>query len=384
MPTHLELAMLSKQVYFNNGGHVHGWTCREYYKDEHGLAAAAYENDKNEMVIAFRGTDISNFNNFLKNLMTNFQIILGKGINTTRNAEVFVQKIRDNRTSLERLKNYFFTWKANQLYLTGHSLGGTLAQSVGFAMLKIGKQYHVISFENPGIAHLLSKNELTRYAAQLQNRFITYLADPNLVNTRHSHIGAIRRIQLKPYSATFISKGMYYKTYLTDCVINEALRIILFLLIVNVLISRLFGENSLTNIIASTTNQLSAYLPNQEYSKERDNNDPMEILLFFMKCLIIIGKIITRAVTTSSQQHTIDAIIAELTKGKGFPAHCSDMQQWPNHKQFLLSQTQIACRWFNPLKSPGLLTLTKASELHEENIKNTDGYKEMSKTRQLS
>ena len=130
MLTHLELAQISKQIYFKNGGFLPGWTIKKYYTDKQGLAVGAYENRYNEMVIAFRGTDTGSLENFVKNILTNIKIFLGEEPDSEMitNAYKFVQDTRNTRDVFSRLVSFLNSFSSNQLYIVGHSLGGFIAQ----------------------------------------------------------------------------------------------------------------------------------------------------------------------------------------------------------------------------------------------------------------
>lgn len=377
MPSHLDLAMMSKQIYFENGGFLSGWTSQAFYKDEDGLAVGVYVNDKNEMVIAFRGTDTGDITAFLKNLMTNYNIALGKEPNTFKNASQFVEQIRGSRTTFVKLWDLLTTRSENQLYLTGHSLGGMLAALVGYRMLKEkNKQYRVVTFESPGIGHYISPEDKRLYAHSFSQFYINYLADPNIINTLHPIVGKIRHVPIKPYSSTFIAKGQFYGTHAVDSLINDAFRLILLLLILNLIFVTVMGKNAFTAAVSFTADQLSGQLQNHGYLAPIDTADPLDTLLFFLKSLttFISCKIVTKAYNATSRQHQLDNLIAQFTKGQGEPALYSEMAQWPDPKKYVTSHFNEFCRWFNPAKSPSLLTLKKANELHEEMIKSIPGY----------
>lgn len=179
MPTHRELALMSEQVYFRNGGLVDGWECSDYYSDPNGLAAAVYKNKKNnEMVIAFRGTDTINANNLLMNLLTNAKLTLGYLPNTLSQAQKFIDKIRTKRDTFERLSNFLSaSFTENQLYLTGHSLGAILAELVGCHFISQGKNYKIVTFESPGgYADFIPENDQKALLQKFKVQMLTYLS----------------------------------------------------------------------------------------------------------------------------------------------------------------------------------------------------------------
>lgn len=377
MPGHLELAILSKQVYFSDGGYIQGWQCTETYSDSQGFGAAVYTNKMNEMVIAFRGTDTGNLHNFLKNIMTNVDIARGELPNTLKNANEYVQGVRGSRTLMSRLLDLLTTRSENQLFLTGHSLGGMLAALVGYHFLKNkNKKYYVVTFENPGIAPYVSPADCAHYAYHFRQYFMTYLVDPNLINTRYPHVGSIRHVIIKPHNSTIFAKGDFYVSHAVDCLVNDLLRILLLLILLNMLMAATVANKALSHNISATTEQLSSFMHQQGYISKLDTNDHSSALFYFFTsiAMLILTKIIKTIYTITSRQHHIDALITEFNKGKGEPANYYNMESWPKLNQYLLSHFQHLL-WINPWRNPSMVTIKKPIELHDERVKSIDGYK---------
>jgi Ca2+-binding RTX toxin-like protein len=107
-----------------------GWTQISQKTDATGFQAVAYKNANNEIVISYRGTDE------LKDVFTDLQLPFGHNDQYDA-AKAFYKQVSD----------------ANQnapISLTGHSLGGALAQLVGAAT-----DTKATAFNAPGVANLL-------------------------------------------------------------------------------------------------------------------------------------------------------------------------------------------------------------------------------------
>lgn len=377
MPSHLHLALLSKHVYFPDGGFVDGWKCIQTYNDEQGLGAAVYTNNNNEMVIAFRGTDTSDLNNFVKNIVTNFDIARGYQPNTLKNAHEFVQKVRDKRTLFDRFLSLLKTQKENTLYLVGHSLGGTIAALVAYNLfIAKNKKYHVVTFENTGIAQHIDNQHLHIHATHFNNHFTTYLADPNVINTNGRHIGKVIHVHIKPHESTLYAKGNYYFYHAVDCIANDVMRVLSFLLLLNILLVISSGINNSSQNLLRATHQASSYLPQGKYMSNADSNSFSSMLLYFFigLSLFMLEKVIKKTISTTSRQHPIEAIISEFIRGKGQPFKYSEIEKWPDAQQFSASHFKHTMLWINPFRHPSTFTINKAQELHEKMIESIDGY----------
>lgn len=379
MPTHLELALISKEVYYDKGGFLHAWEVVDFIKEEQlGLVLAVYKNKENDTVIAFRGTDTGNIDRFIKNMLTNLDIVLGKVPNTVERAQKIVQEIREKRSPFVRLKDWFQGAKLNQLYLTGHSLGGTLASLVGFNLFKqFQKKYFVVTFDNPGIAHHIDANDLKNFKDHFNQYFMTYLADPSPLNTIHEYIGVVNHVRIKPHSSTIYDTCTYNIYYAIDCVINDFLRLLLLLSLAIFLYSNIYEENTTTRNLSQLTHDMSNYLYKSGYIYNLDRRDHNSSIFYLLLCIAatILGKAINKIYALVARQHPIDVIIGECKKGKGSPEHCTEIESWPNMKQYYKSHMHHYLKWlYQPTTHPCLLKLTKSDELHRAMVESMEGY----------
>ncbi len=119
-----------------------------------GYAAEAYEDSGNDqIVIAFRGT-VPKFNDeLLKTLVADESFLVG---NPT---PLFVQQVADAALFIISVHQAFPT---HPILLTGHSLGGAVAQLAGFA-----SKYMTRTFNAPGSKNLYA--DLTSYLSPINN-----------------------------------------------------------------------------------------------------------------------------------------------------------------------------------------------------------------------
>lgn len=376
MPNHLELAELSKQVYFKNGGFKLNWHCLDYYSDETGLAVGVYQNDQNEMVIAFRGTDTGNISNFLKNTFTNLQIIFSTVPSTVSKACDVVTNTRASRGGFQRIFDFIKTKTTNQLYLTGHSLGGMIAQFVGFEMLKKQKNYQVITFENPGIRNFITPALITNYKQQIDTQFLTYLANPNLINTFSPHIGIIKRIPTKCCGNHFFGNGNINIKNITDCIVNDLFRLMLLLLLTHYVFNDDLSAAFIL-VLMNAGQYLSSYLGKGHHFVETNLEAADKGLFPYLNSLaaFVSYHAISELISKTSRQHMLDNIISYLQTKKG-NVSAKEIISWPNKKEYVLSKTMNLLGWFSPFHHKSLLSLTNLDILEEEAIQNMWGYKE--------
>lgn len=148
-PTDVELAKLSEAVYTNGAQDLSGFA---YIQSDLGLGfgAAAFKRG-NEIVVAFRGTDFPSASaDVLKDVAADVSYITGSTPTPAMKsyatqAAAFLAQIQANNPGLN-------------ITVTGHSLGGALAQLVG----KVSG-FKTVAFDAPGPANLLGSlaNELS-------------------------------------------------------------------------------------------------------------------------------------------------------------------------------------------------------------------------------
>lgn len=169
-----------------------GWT--------NGYFGAAYiHSDSQRVVIAHRGTVPTNLGCILADING---VILNRNHPQINSACQFVDQVS------ERCKSY-------ELFITGHSLGGWLAQITTYSLkyLKIGPQSeliprddgdegihaHAVTIDNPGCRDMLERLKNEYFARYGDNGtiekldLVSLLAAPNLINCTNEHVGIIYR-----------------------------------------------------------------------------------------------------------------------------------------------------------------------------------------------
>ncbi|MEL6153032.1 MAG: Mbeg1-like protein, partial [Bacteroidota bacterium] len=89
------------------------------------------------------------------------------------------------------------------LTITGHSLGGWLAQLTAFWAQRHDPQKHVnvIAFDSPGAKPMLVALSTNQEQLKLDHLDITnYLSTPNLLNTYNPHVGTLYQVVFKPFA----------------------------------------------------------------------------------------------------------------------------------------------------------------------------------------
>jgi hypothetical protein len=173
------------------------------FNEKNGYFGAAYWNsESHQIVIAHRGTDASKIDVLLTDLNG---IVLNRYVSQMNSATTFADKLKRCLTELE--VNF-------QLFFTGHSLGGWLAQITTFTSKYLalydckfqnaqeGYHAHTVVFDSPGCREMLLqmandfsvryKNESSLDVNSLD--ITSYLSAPNRINTYNTHIGKIYRI----------------------------------------------------------------------------------------------------------------------------------------------------------------------------------------------
>lgn len=148
-PTFGELCAMAGAIYNDNDAvtqemnqtvSTNGWTAKSFPPGSSGFQAGVFSRG-GDTVVAFRGTVPSNTGDLLADLK------LGMGMNTSHFAQ--------GEAVLSQLKGQNVT-------LTGHSLGGAIAQIVGNRA-----RLPFVTFNAPGVAVLASRNIYTANPAVL-------------------------------------------------------------------------------------------------------------------------------------------------------------------------------------------------------------------------
>ena len=210
-----------------------GWmllTAASNFGLKNGYFGTAYWHPEyQQVVIAHRGTESNNVVAFFKDLYTDIKgVVHNKFVDQMSSASTFANKVVAVLQEIEQEKKVSF-----ELFFTGHSLGGWLAQITAFTTeyleVKGGtflqkqkteqweehasstvqeshdvrKSYHphTVAFDSPGCKDMLSQMA-DKFDVRLKGRSIdlqqldiaSFLSAPNRINTCNSHLGRVYRI----------------------------------------------------------------------------------------------------------------------------------------------------------------------------------------------
>jgi len=198
--------------------------------NENGYFGTAYWHPKHQqVVIAHRGTDTNMVYDLLNGFYTDLEgVVFNNYVQQMNSASTFANKMVEVLQEIEKEQNVSF-----DLFFTGHSLGGWLAQITNFTteylevkrgtfLMKLKTEQfesrasntvqkshefthsyhpHTIVFDSPGCKEMLSQmaDKLdvrnTGRSIYLQHLNIkTYLSAPNIINTCNTHLGSVYRI----------------------------------------------------------------------------------------------------------------------------------------------------------------------------------------------
>ena len=184
----------------SNSGKTNGYFGAAYWHPEH-----------QQVVIAHRGTYLTNLGALWADVKG---VLLNDYVSQIDSANTFAHKVVEVLQKVSKMnekKGVSF-----QLFFTGHSLGGWLAQITTFTMkyLKVVENTflksdniiqsfhpHTVVFDSPGCKDMLLEMRDT-FDVRLDGRFIdlkhlditSYLSAPNRINTCNSHLGTVYRI----------------------------------------------------------------------------------------------------------------------------------------------------------------------------------------------
>jgi len=189
-----------------------GWklltTASNFSKTNGYFGAAYWHPEHQQLVIAHRGTDPTN----LGALWTDLKgVVHNKYVGQMESASTFAHNVVEVLREVNRKKGVSF-----QLFFTGHSLGGWLAQITTFTteyLKRDGKIFfqnneeqdcfhpHTVVFDSPGCKNILLKM-IDKLDVRLEGRTIelehlditSYLSAPNRINTCNKHVGTVYRI----------------------------------------------------------------------------------------------------------------------------------------------------------------------------------------------
>lgn len=152
-------------------------------KNSSGYQGIAYINKTTQdVVIAHRGT----YN--LANVKTDINFFLTKHFDGYADAAAVFSKQVEKQIKKNQVEHY-------RLSHTGHSLGGMIAEVMAY-----DQKLSAVTFESPGAREILERNIKTssepykKLDPVQEQKIVTYLSDPNLINTAHQHIGRQYRL----------------------------------------------------------------------------------------------------------------------------------------------------------------------------------------------
>jgi ankyrin repeat protein len=189
-----------------------GWkllTTASNTRNNNGYFGAAYWHPEHQqVVIAHRGTKLSNLGAIFSDIIG---VLFKHHVPQMCSASTFAYKVVEVLRKVNHQKGTNF-----QVFFTGHSLGGWLAQITTFTskylkteetiFLKRNHDHncyhpHTVVFDSPGCKDMLSQMtdkldvRLNGRSIDLQHLDITsYLSAPNRVNTCNAHLGMVYRI----------------------------------------------------------------------------------------------------------------------------------------------------------------------------------------------
>jgi len=172
------------------------------------FGAAYWHPEHQQVVIAHRGTDPTKFGPLWTDVVG---VLFKHHVSQMCSASTFAYKVFEVLQEINSKKGVSF-----QLFFTGHSLGGWLAQITTFTIkylkrdgnifLKSNNEQdcfhlHTVVFDSPGCKDMLSQMT-DKFDVRLEGRSIdiehlditSYLSAPNRINTCNAHVGTVYRI----------------------------------------------------------------------------------------------------------------------------------------------------------------------------------------------
>jgi hypothetical protein len=189
-----------------------GWkllTTASNFRRKNGYFGAAYWHPEHQqVVIAHRGTDLTNVGALWTDVAG---VVFKHHVPQMGSASTFAHKVVEVLRDVKREYGVSF-----QLFFTGHSLGGWMAQVTTFITKYLKREEnffltsnndsdcyhsHTVVFDSPGCKNMLLQMRDT-FDVRLEGRSIdiehlditSYLSAPNRINTCHKHVGTVYRI----------------------------------------------------------------------------------------------------------------------------------------------------------------------------------------------
>ncbi|MEL6607070.1 MAG: Mbeg1-like protein, partial [Bacteroidota bacterium] len=185
---------------------LRGWTVLKVFSDEeeedllstafqqlglpYGYRGALYVHaQKKQLVLAHRGTQLKNFSSIKTDARSIAQNIIG-------GQERILPILLEEALATAQQKQYALT-------VTGHSLGGWLAQVTAFIAKEQYPEAHVkaITFDSPGARPMLEQINSRINPTPLDMLDINnYLSSPNLINACNPHVGTVYRVVFEQFT----------------------------------------------------------------------------------------------------------------------------------------------------------------------------------------
>ncbi|MEL6607160.1 MAG: Mbeg1-like protein, partial [Bacteroidota bacterium] len=150
--------------------------------------AILYCNEtKKQLVLAYKGLELSNMANAIPDADTKHVMAIQKKV---------IIDLLTEALGIAQEQQYSLT-------VTGHSLGGWLAQLTAFMAQQLYPEQHVktIAFDSPGARPMLEHLNAGPDAIQLDYLDITnYLSTPNLINASSPQMGTVYQVAFKRFS----------------------------------------------------------------------------------------------------------------------------------------------------------------------------------------
>lgn len=223
-PNFIDLAKFSSLVYENSdiqekrliGGWINGWTLLTTATNtnlNNGYFGAAYYHPNNKhVVIAHRGTVYNSPKKFNQNVLRAdlFGIVLNEEVPQINSAATFthiiLEILSEYSSSFCEATAYF------EIFITGHSLGGWLAQLTAFTSKYLRLKNEIferndkferfpvqtIVYDSPGCRNGLLRLQEERYPTGESPistmNITTYISGPSRINSINEHVGTIYEI----------------------------------------------------------------------------------------------------------------------------------------------------------------------------------------------
>jgi T5SS/PEP-CTERM-associated repeat protein len=204
-PSLLDLAKMSKQAYnvVSLPAPIDGYTSKQSDLGPGGFFAQVFQNG-NQVVVSFRGTDAGNLYNAVKDLLADSSFLSGEALFTASGVDPdLLTQLRDAAGLLAQVRT---TYPDAEITLTGHSLGGAIAQILG-AYTGLPTQ----AFDAPGAGDLITLSTVQDALSPLNN-------------TRFENTGSNNNLRMYGDQISLVGTGIgTQQTIATTSLLNDYL-----------------------------------------------------------------------------------------------------------------------------------------------------------------